>query len=59
MHVLISISGGIMLALALLYAARPEALTRLEWAKGNSGLAIAVLSNVILGTLFIIAAPEA
>ncbi len=59
MHVLISISGGIMLALALLYAAGPEALRHLEWAKGNSGLAIAVLSNVTLGTLFIIAAPQA
>jgi hypothetical protein len=59
MNILISLFGISLLLLGTLLAITPYLIkTILEKSKSNTGVAVAVLTNLILGTLFILAAPQ-
>lgn len=59
MNILISLFGISLLLLGTLLAITPNLIkTILEKSKSNTGVAVAVLTNLILGTLFILAAPQ-
>jgi len=59
MNILISIFGFSLILLGTTLAIAPGLLKPLlEKSKSNTGIAIAVLTNLILGTLFILAAPQ-
>lgn len=59
MNIIISLFGISLLLLGTLLAITPNLIkTILEKSKSNTGVAVAVLTNLIFGTLFILAAPQ-